>query len=110
MSKEAGGSEDVYTQSMLRSVWAKLMVRQDEPESAQQLAREAVEITRPTDFRFVQAFALTTLGEVLLATGRTAEGEEVLTEAIRTCEEKGYTVGADVARRLLEGAGTEGRT
>jgi tetratricopeptide (TPR) repeat protein len=109
MSREAAGSEDVYSQSMLRSVWAKQMVRQDEADSARQLAREAVEITRPTDFRFAQAFALTTLGEVLLATGRTAEGQDVLAEAIRVCEEKGYTVGADAARRLLETAGGEGR-
>jgi hypothetical protein len=83
------------------------MVHQGEAESAQQLAREAVEITRPTDFRFVQAFAMTTLGEVLLATGARAEGEEVLTEAVRVCEDKGYMVGAAAARRLLATAGSD---
>jgi tetratricopeptide (TPR) repeat protein len=106
MSREAA-SEDAYSQSMLRSVWAKEMVHQGETESAQQLAREAVDITRPTDFRFVQAFALITLGEVLLATADRAEGREVLAEAIRVCEDKGYTVGADAARRLLATAGSD---
>jgi ATP/maltotriose-dependent transcriptional regulator MalT len=107
MSREAAGSEDVYSQSMLRSVWAKEMVRQGEAESAQQLAREAVEITRPTDFRFAQAFSLITLGEVLLATGGQAESEEVLAEAVRVCEEKGYSVGADTAYRLLGESGSD---
>jgi tetratricopeptide (TPR) repeat protein len=104
MCEETAGSEDVYSQVLLRSIRAKLLARQGSTEGAERLGREAVAVAEPTDFLFLQAFALLSLGEVHRLCGRPAEAAPVLDRAIRVCERKGFTVGADRARELLAAA------
>jgi class 3 adenylate cyclase/tetratricopeptide (TPR) repeat protein len=99
--EEAAGSDDAYSQGLLRSVGAKSLARRGQIDDAERLAREAVKILEPTDFLFLQAFARASLGEVLMLAQRAEEAEHVLTEGIRLAETKGFDVGAQRARTLL---------
>jgi tetratricopeptide (TPR) repeat protein len=102
LSEESGGEEDVYTQALLRSVRAKLLARRGSVDDAERLGREAVAIAAPTDFLFLQWFALLSLGETLLVAGRADEADQALKTAVQVCEQKGFTVGADRVRLLLD--------
>jgi len=104
VSEESAGSEDTYSQSLLRSVWAKVLARQGKAEEAEALAREAVAIAEPTDFLFLQAWALTSLGEVLELANKRDEAEAALDAAVAVCNRKGFTVGTQRARAIREGA------
>ena len=99
---ETAGSDDAYSQGLLRSVRAKILARRGEADEAERLGREAVEISEATDFLFLQAFTLASLGEALLLVGRRDDGERVLADSIRVCEQKGFVVGAKRARELLD--------
>ena len=101
VGEETAGSEDAYSQALLRSVRAKALARRGRAEDAEPLAREAIAFLEPTDFLFMQAFAQTSLGEVLLLTGRRDEAEAELGAAAALAEAKGYTVGARQTRALL---------
>jgi class 3 adenylate cyclase/tetratricopeptide (TPR) repeat protein len=101
MTEETAGSEDAYSQSLLRSIRAKVLARQGRLEDAEQLGREAVSILEPTDFLFMRGFALLSLGEVLRVAGRSDDAVAVLTEAIEVCDRKGFSVGARRARALI---------
>jgi class 3 adenylate cyclase/tetratricopeptide (TPR) repeat protein len=102
VSEESAGSEDTYSQSLLRSVRAKVLARQKKAKEAEALARQAVAIAEPTDFLFLQAWALISLGEVLERAGKREEGEIVLADAVAICDRKGFTVGAERARAVGE--------
>ena len=99
-SESAAGSEDVYSQALIRAVRAKILAREDHPEDGARIAREAVGIAERTDFTFLRVFVLTTLGEVLMSAGRTAEAAAAFTEAEELCGGIGFTVGAERARAL----------
>jgi ATP/maltotriose-dependent transcriptional regulator MalT len=101
MCEETAGSEDAYSQSLLRSVRAKLLARQGEAETAEELGRQAVAVTEPTDFLFMRGFALLSLGETLQLGGRMREAQAVLQEAVGVCEQKGFTVGTRRARQMM---------
>ena len=102
MCEGTAGSEDAYSQSLLRSVRAKLLARQGKAAEAERLGREAVAAAGPTDFLFLQGFALLSLGEALQLCGRAEEARSVLEEAVRVCERKGFEVGVRRARELME--------
>jgi class 3 adenylate cyclase/tetratricopeptide (TPR) repeat protein len=102
VSAETAGSDDAYSQGLLRSVRAKIHARRGEAEDAERSGREAVAIAETTDFLFLHAFALASLGEALQLVGRPEAGEPVLADALRVCEQKGYVVGARRAHELLE--------
>jgi tetratricopeptide (TPR) repeat protein len=104
VGEETAGSEDAYSQALLRSVRAKTLARRGRSDEAEPLAREAVALLEPTDFLFLQAFARASLGEVLLATGRRLEGAEELAAAVGVAEAKGHLVAAEAARALLRPA------
>jgi class 3 adenylate cyclase/tetratricopeptide (TPR) repeat protein len=103
VSEESAGSEDTYSQSLLRSVRAKILARQGRASEAEALARQAVAIAEPTDFLFLQAMALISLGEVLEAAGKRDDAAAVLDEGVAICQRKGFTVGAERARAVREG-------
>ncbi|MGH2555994.1 MAG: ATP-binding protein, partial [Actinomycetota bacterium] len=100
-TEEAAGTEDVYSQTLLRGIRAKLLARSGEADEAERLGRESVTIAEPTDFLFMQAFALLSLGEAMVTAGRKDRSVKVLNRALAVCERKGFTVGADRARELL---------
>jgi class 3 adenylate cyclase/tetratricopeptide (TPR) repeat protein len=103
MSSETAGSEDVYSQALLRSVHAKALARRGAIDAATQLGHESVSLAESTDFLFMQAFALLSLGEVLQLGGFSEGARNRLLDALRVCEQKGYVVGAEKAHRLLAG-------
>jgi class 3 adenylate cyclase/tetratricopeptide (TPR) repeat protein len=101
VGEETAGSEDAYSQALLRSVRAKSLARRGRVEEAEPLAREAIALLEPTDFLFMQAFARGSLGEVLvLAERHDALGE--LEAAARLADAKGFSVGAGQMRALAE--------
>ncbi len=102
VSHETAGSEDIFSQVLLRSVRAKVMAQLDRPDEAELLARKAVAIATSSDSLLLQAEAFTSLAHVMGAADRAAEGEAALAEARRACEQKGNVAGADRARRLFE--------
>ena len=108
MGEETAGSDDAYSQGLLRSVRAKSLARRGQVEEAERLAREAVAVAEPTDFLFLQSFARTSLGEVLQLAGRDEEAGAVLAEAVDLAEQKGYVVGAGRARAFLEAVARAG--
>jgi len=72
-----------------------------ELERAEDRAREAVVIARPTEAPLLLGDTLSCLGEVLLAQGRSAQGRSALQEAIGIFEAKGIAPGVTAARELL---------
>jgi class 3 adenylate cyclase/tetratricopeptide (TPR) repeat protein len=102
MGEETAGSEDAYSQSLLRSVSAKILALRGQVDEAERLGREAVGISEETDFLFLQWFALASLAEVLRTAGRVEQAEAVVADALRVCDLKGFQVGAQAARAVLE--------
>jgi class 3 adenylate cyclase/tetratricopeptide (TPR) repeat protein len=100
-AEEAGGSDDVTTQVIVRRVRAKLLAQEGEDEEAVRLAREAVTRASTTEYAMLRADALRDLAAVLAQTGNSAEAADVMDEAIAAYERKGYTVLADRARARL---------
>ena len=104
ISEETAGSDDAYSQVLLRGVRAKILARRGEAGDASSLAAEAVAIAHTTDSLFIQAFALASLGEALFVVGRSDEAVPALADAVEVCNRKGFTVGAQRARELLQAA------
>jgi len=102
VSEEAAASDDVLAQVWWRGVRAKIHARRGNFEHAARLAREAVEIIEPSDWVVIKAWALLTLGEVLLATGESEPARESVERALELYEQKGNIVDASRARQLLE--------
>ncbi|HEY7660443.1 MAG TPA: hypothetical protein VIC58_07560, partial [Actinomycetota bacterium] len=102
VSQETAGSEDIFSQVLLRTVRAKIEAHRGRPEDAESSAREAVSIAGASDSLLLQGEALTSLAYVLGFAGRLEEGEAALTDAVRVCEHKGNTAGAARARSLWE--------
>src|SRR5262245_44932576 len=98
LGENTAGSDDAYSQGLLRSVRAKILAREGQLDQAVDVARQAVAIAEPTDFLFLQAFVLDGLGQVLQLSGLPDEADAALAEAVRVCEEKGFVVGARSAQ------------
>ena len=99
------GSEDAYSQALLRSVRSKIRARQGRSDEAERLAREAVETATGTDFLFLQWFTLTSLGEVLEVAGRGDEAQSALAQAVEVAGAQGFRNGSAASER-----GARGRT
>jgi tetratricopeptide (TPR) repeat protein len=94
--------DDLDAQIGWRRSRAKLLAQRGEFESAEQLAREAVEVSGRTDFLDVHARAIEDLAEVLRLAGRPHESVPELEHAIRLHQQKGNIVSTARAQRLLE--------
>ena len=93
LGEGTAGSDDVYSQGLLRCVRAKILARAGDADGAVRIAREAVAIADPTDFLFLRSFVLNGLGEVLYSAGHPEQADIALAEAVRLCEQKGFIVG-----------------
>jgi hypothetical protein len=69
---------------------------------AEQLAREAVSLSEPTDWPNLRADALLSLAEVLSIAGRSHNAWSAAERALAVYEQKGNVVSARRARSLLE--------
>ena len=99
-SRETAGSEDIFSQVLLRSAEAKVIAERNRPDEAERLAREAVAIARSSDSLLLQGEAFTSLAKVLGMARRAMEGEEAFAEALRACDQKGNVAGATRARSV----------
>ena len=99
---------DVFSQTLWRSVRAKALARLGESGLAVELAREAVAQTSGSDFLFPLAEATADLAEVLSVAGREQEAREAVEEAVRLHELKGNSEGAARVRALAGSGFTAG--
>jgi class 3 adenylate cyclase len=83
---------------------ARCLVGMEQLGPAERHAREVLSIARATEAPLHLGWALSCLGEVLLARGQTGDGSAMLREAIDLFDRKGIAL-ASVATRELLGAG-----
>jgi class 3 adenylate cyclase/tetratricopeptide (TPR) repeat protein len=86
---------------LAQSVLARVRARQGRAEEAEELARQAVESARRTDYLVFQGRTAVGMAEVLDILGREGEARPYREEAVRVFERKGATVWADLARSGL---------
>jgi predicted ATPase/class 3 adenylate cyclase len=97
---EAAAEDDFLSQSLWRSVQAKLLADEREFDRAEADAREAVRLTFTSESVNTQGDALSDLGFVLHAAGRMEEAASVYRQALERYELKGNLVAAGRTRSL----------
>jgi len=95
---ELADVDDIASQTLWRTVQAKVMARKGNCDGALILIGEAIDLLKDTDAVSAQAETLVDLAEVLTHARRGKEAEEVLDDAITLFEEKGNLVGAEAVR------------
>jgi predicted ATPase len=100
-SAELVAEDDVLTQSLWRSVQARVLARRGAADEAVPLAREAVRLVARTDFLNDRGDALLSLAAVLDEAGRRRESAEAVRKALRLYDQKGNVVAASTARSML---------
>ncbi|MGH3092396.1 MAG: AAA family ATPase [Gaiellaceae bacterium] len=100
-AEEAGASDDVTTQVVVRRVRARVLALTGEWREAERLAREAAALASATEYVELRGLTLEALGDVLAATGKIEEARDARAGAVRVFEAKGFTVLADRARARL---------
>jgi class 3 adenylate cyclase/tetratricopeptide (TPR) repeat protein len=100
ISEHTAASNDVVAQILWRGTRAKLVARKGELELAEQIAREAVELAKQTDFLDLRGNACLSLAEVFRLAGSDEE-RQALGQALQAFEQKGNVVAAATAEGLL---------
>jgi class 3 adenylate cyclase/tetratricopeptide (TPR) repeat protein len=103
--RETTASDDIANLVFLGSVGGKLTARKGQLAKAEELAREAVEISDRTDSSYSRGDSRVDLAEVLVLAGKPDEAAAVLEQAIHIYEGKGHVVGVKRARKQLEELG-----
>jgi len=98
VSERAASPDDVGSHMICRGTRAKLLARRSDP-SAEALAREAVNLSRGTDFTNWQADALVDLAETLRLSDRAGDARPALEEALALYEAKGNLASAAAVRQ-----------
>jgi class 3 adenylate cyclase/tetratricopeptide (TPR) repeat protein len=99
LSEEFGASDDQLNEATWRTVRARVAAARGDLESAEALAREAVEIASATDYLELAAGALLGLAEVLAATHKPG-AQSAAREAAELYARKGNLVGEQRAHAL----------
>jgi hypothetical protein len=103
VSEAAARANDVLANVIWRSARARARAGLGDLETAESLARDAVEFAEQSDFLNVHGDALVALAEILERTGRSdGAAAAALRDAVGLYEEKGNTVSAATARTILE--------
>ncbi len=102
-SEEMSAPDDAINFALCRAARALILADRGEPDEAEELARSAVEYAFRTDFPLTRGDALAALSRVLRNTGRDAEADEKLSQAVELYESKGAEA---CVSRLHEIAGT----
>jgi class 3 adenylate cyclase len=100
-SEQAGASDDVSTQIRWRALRAKVLARQGQLEQAKQLAHDAVQRSRRTDYIDETAQTLGSLAEVFELAGDLPGARSALEEALQLYDQKGNVVSAGRTRDRL---------
>ena len=101
LSEELAASEDVASQAGWRSERARALAHRGELAEAEKLAREALELTEPTDGLDWIGGAHYALAEVLELAGRRDEAAEAVARALEAWERKGIVLYAERASAKL---------
>jgi DNA-binding SARP family transcriptional activator/tetratricopeptide (TPR) repeat protein len=101
----AARANDIWDRIHSRIERTKLLARRGELATAEQVARETVDLAGSSDFLPSQADALMNLAEMIRLAGRNREADDALQEAIRLHEQKGNLLEAATARARLEDGG-----
>ncbi len=100
-SEDAAASDDVVAQVWWRGARAKVLARRGDAPSALRLAREAVELSEPSDHLVMKGQAFEALGETLRLLGNAEEARPAYERAIELYEGKGDVVDAARVRDQL---------
>jgi class 3 adenylate cyclase/tetratricopeptide (TPR) repeat protein len=101
VSEQNAAPEDLASQASWRSTRATVLAQRGEAAKAEDLAREAVDIARSTDYLNMHAGFLLSLADVLAVGGRPAQAIPVIEEACGLYDRKGNLVMAEKARTLI---------
>jgi tetratricopeptide (TPR) repeat protein len=104
LTEKIADPADVFPQVLERTTRARLLVRANEPERAEEVAREALALAATTDCVSLHADGRVALATALAHSGRHDEARELLEEARAIHEAKGNVV---AATRLAESLVTE---
>ena len=88
-ARRATAPDDIISQALWRIAMALVDIARGEADGAEPLAREAVELMRPTDMLDFRGDAHSTLADALDAAGRPGEAIVERREALRLYEAKG---------------------
>jgi tetratricopeptide (TPR) repeat protein len=100
-AEETTQTGDVASEVLWRVVRAKALARRGDLETAERLAREAVDRARPSDDIRTLADTLVALAEVLAIGGREVEARPYLDEAFALYEQKEVAPATERVRALL---------
>ena len=106
-ASELGSSDDAATQMLWRPVHAKVLARHGKHAEAEQLAREAVEISEQTESLNAQGDTYADLAEVLALAGRSDDAAEAFEQALERYGRKENLVMAGRMREHLTALQTD---
>jgi len=101
VSEQTAAPGDVASQVGWRRTRATVLAQRGEAELAEDLAGEAVDIARRTDYLNLYASALLALADVVAIGGRPGQAIPIIEEARVVYDRKGNLVMAEKARTLL---------
>jgi class 3 adenylate cyclase/tetratricopeptide (TPR) repeat protein len=99
-TQELADSDDIGSQTLWRTVYAKVQAQKGNRDGALILVGEAMDMLGRTDAVTAQAEMLVDLAEVLRLDGRDDDADAVLEDAIALYETKANRVAADAIRAL----------
>jgi class 3 adenylate cyclase/tetratricopeptide (TPR) repeat protein len=97
-ARELADADDMASQTLWRSVYARVLARKGNTDGALILIGEAVELLKRTDAVTAQAETLVDLAEVLRCAGRHKDADEILDDAVALFEAKENLVAAEAIR------------
>jgi tetratricopeptide (TPR) repeat protein len=102
LGRGTGSADDIVTQMLWRQVQAIVHAQRGEGADAERLAREAVELGKPTDWLIFQGDALRDLAEVLATTGQVEAAAAAYERALDHYGRKKNVALAAQAQHLLD--------
>jgi ATP/maltotriose-dependent transcriptional regulator MalT len=102
-AQQLADADDIGSQTLWRTVYARILARKGSRDAALILMGEAIELLKPTDSVVAQAETLVDLAEVLRRSGRGKDADEVLEDAVALFEAKENVVATE-ALRVLAGS------
>jgi class 3 adenylate cyclase/Flp pilus assembly protein TadD len=103
-AQEFADADDIASQTLWRTVYARILSRNGKGKAALDLMREAIELVEPTDSVVAQAETLVDLAEVLRQSGHGTDADRVLEDALALYEAKENAVAAEALRVLAASA------
>ena len=103
-AQEFADADDIASQTLWRTVYARVLARNGNGKAALDLIRDAIELLEPTDWVVAQAETLVDLAEVLRQSGRGTDADRVLEDAVALYEAKENAVAAEALRVLAASA------